>query len=276
MYHLYSGDLFFTACALFIVAVAVGLFSTRPVLQRVARVTALLAIALAAFATTPLPLIAAIPTTIIALIVTFAIGSEWRHRRVFTVLSIVLVVFCAALELAQIFRSARVPEPEEIVVIGDSLASGGFGEREAWPLVLGREIGARVTNLARPSDEVADALQNQMTEIRPSSVVLVEIGGNDMLGGTSGSDYARDLDRLIAAVRSKAKVVVMIELPVLPGKWRYAAAQRKIADHYGAVMVPKRVLSAVLADPRNTSDGLHLTQRGHDDLARRLALALGW
>lgn len=39
-----------------------------------------------------------------------------------------------------------------------------------------------------------------------------------------------------------------------------------MADH----MIPRRVLASVLADPRNTSDGIHLTQRGHDVMAQTL------
>lgn len=40
---------------------------------------------------------------------------------------------------------------------------------------------------------------------------------------------------------------------------------------HGLILIPRRVLALVLSDPRNTSDGIHLTQRGHDRMAEELA-----
>ncbi|MHB0970789.1 MAG: transposase [Thermoanaerobaculia bacterium] len=68
--------------------------------------------------------------------------------------------------------------------------------------------------------------------------------------------------------------VIVIELPVIPGARAYGALQREIVARRGAKLIPKHHLAAVLADPENTTDGIHLTQRGHDELARRIGKLL--
>ena len=68
----------------------------------------------------------------------------------------------------------------------------------------------------------------------------------------------------------------MFELPLLPGRWAYGAAQRRIASRHGIVLIPRRVLAGILLDPANTSDGLHLTQQGHEKLAGAVADWAGW
>jgi lysophospholipase L1-like esterase len=107
--------------------------------------------------------------------------------------------------------------------------------------------------------------------------VLVEIGANDMVDGIRLEQFESALDRLLESAGSKGKRhMVVLELPLLPGRWGYGAVQRRLARKYGCTVVPKRVLAKVQLTEGSTSDGAHLTQRGHDEFARALCTWLAW
>ncbi len=154
-------------------------------------------------------------------------------------------------------------------VIGDSL-SAEFGEGLPWPGHLERDYGLSIRNLAVAGATVRTALQ-QAAKLDAAEMVLIEIGGNDLLGETSAADFERSLDELLQDVARSGRHVVMFELPVPPWGHRFGAIQRRLASRYRVVLIPKRVLAGVITTPGATNDGLHFTQLGHADLAMRLA-----
>jgi acyl-CoA thioesterase-1 len=283
LYAIYSGQLFFAAAALFVVAAAFDISpwrDTRPVLRRIAGFLALLSIPLAALSGTPVPLLLAIPT--IALTTAYALmGFAARRRGLIAGAAIALCLLAVALELPYHLRSPHIAMPTELFVIGDSLSSGGFGEVTPWPNQFAREVGVPTTNLAQPSDDTAGALVHQVPQLPQiadkSHCVIIEIGGNDMLEGRPIEQFVHALDRLLAATSAAGqRSAVMLELPLLPGAWRYGAVQRRLAAKHRIVLVPKRVMARVLLREENTFDGIHLTQRGHDTLAHEIAAWLDW
>ena len=151
--------------------------------------------------------------------------------------------------------------------MGDSISAGmGTSERN-WPLVLGDISNLKVTNLALPGAAATTALSQLNGIIIPHSLVLIEIGGNDLLGTTSNDDFAKSLDTLLQKMPSSSSCA-MFELPLLPFRSGYGEIQRAIARKYNVVLIPKKVLTNVIGGDGNTLDGLHLSQKGHDALAR--------
>ena len=255
IYHVYSGHLFFTAAAMFVLGV---LFPRL-------RLLTLLAIPLALFSGTPM-VWPVLTVAVIGVAAYLAFPTRWWARA----LAVAAAVLAVGVELPYHLRRPRVLIPQRVFVIGDSLASGGFGEAAAWPARLA------ATNLARPSDTAATA-RDQVAMLPPlanDDVVIIEVGGNDMLDRVPAKAFAEGIDGILRGATPRR--LVMLELPLLPGAWRYGAAQRRLARTHGAVLVPKRVLAGVLADPRNTSDGLHLNDRGHALMARDLGRWLRW
>ncbi|HUP48551.1 MAG TPA: GDSL-type esterase/lipase family protein [Thermoanaerobaculia bacterium] len=265
LYHVYSGQLFFAAVALFVIGIAGG---------RRFRILPLLAIPLALLSGTPMPWWVAIP--LLAVGVGAALMNEdWRGGvpAAAKLVAIAAALLAAGLELPHHLRDTTVELPRRLIVVGDSLSSGGFAESVPWP----RRLGLHVANFSQPSDTAATALEGQIPRFPPpipGDVVLIEIGGNDMLERRPPAEFERALDAILRA--SAPRTTVMLELPVVPGGWSYAAVQRRLAARHGAVLVPKRILAGVLAGPLNADDGLHLTDRGHEHLARDLEASLGW
>jgi len=106
-------------------------------------------------------------------------------------------------------------------------------------------------------------------------VVLLEIGGNDVLGSTSTDEYERNLDALLHCVTGSGRHVVMFELPIPPLANGYGRAQRNLAAKHNVVLIPKRVLMGVLTDEGATVDSLHLSPSGHQQMAESVWCIIG-
>ncbi len=84
-------------------------------------------------------------------------------------------------------------------------------------------------NLAVAGATARSALAQAARAADPNAVVLVEIGGNDLLGGTAVARFEQDLAALLTALTGPHRLVVMVELPLLPFSNGYGAAQRRVA-----------------------------------------------
>ena len=159
---------------------------------------------------------------------------------------------------------------DHLVVIGDSISSGIDPRVAAWPLVFQQMCGVPVKNLARPGAQVSEGVLIARDLTADDHLVLIEIGGNDLLMGVSADDYNKSLDALLSKVTALNRTVVMFELPLLPTKTAYGQVQRRLAAQYGVALIPKRYFAQVLGDAGATSDGLHLSAFGARQLAARV------
>jgi len=97
--------------------------------------------------------------------------------------------------------------------------------------------------------------------------VLLEIGGNDVLGNTSDAEFEVALDQLLSTVCAPDREVVMFELPLPPLRNAVGRIQRRLAAEYRVTLIPKRILMGVIRSAGATSDSLHLTPKGHERMA---------
>lgn len=162
----------------------------------------------------------------------------------------------------------RGAESSHLVVIGDSISSGISQRVPSWPSILEETTGISVKNLAKPGATVADGCAMAEKVSPEDRLVLVEIGGNDLISGTSSVEFERSLNLLLKRLVGPGRTVVMFELPLLPNRISYGRIQRRLASKYGVWLIPKRYFAAVIGGARATTDGLHLSQDG----ARRMAL----
>jgi lysophospholipase L1-like esterase len=184
-----------------------------------------------------------------------------------------------AATLALIFAEARyhrspritIPKGKTIYVLGDSLSAGMAAGERCWPAVLEDLTGVHVMNLAQAGATTASASNQAKGITRPRSVVIVEIGGNDLLGGIDARSFHNQLEALISSLRANGHGILMFELPLFPFKNEFGKAQRDIAAKFGATLLPKRFLTRVLGMRGGTLDGLHLAPEGHNELAAIVA-----
>ena len=100
-----------------------------------------------------------------------------------------------------------------------------------------------------------------------SELVILEIGGNDVLGSTTPAQFAVGLKTLIQALAKPNRQLLMFELPVPPLYTAFGKHQRDIAAKHGVKLIPKRHFYSVIGKPTNTVDGVHLSQQGHEAMS---------
>jgi lysophospholipase L1-like esterase len=163
---------------------------------------------------------------------------------------------------------------DHLVVIGDSISSGVDPRVPAWPVVLQEMTGVAVKNLAQPGAQTIEG-RVMAEKITPEDhIVLIEIGGNDLLTGTPSSEFGRALDALLSKVSAPGRTLLMFELSLLPNKIAYGQIQRRLATKYRVLLIPKRFLVDVIGGANATSDGLHLSEAGARRMATLMAQAL--
>lgn len=274
IYHIVSGQAFFAGAALVFLG---WLFSWRIRTARVGhlrRSSILFGLLLMGLSGTPMNL-AAFCSFVASLAAWLLIDGQQaavERRRTLLVARWVLLLIlgtCVGNEF-RYHLSPRLADfgSQPIAIIGDSM-SAEFDASTPWPVVWAKRSGRTIKNFAVAGADAKSAMR-QCREVDDESNVIVEIGGNDILGDTSADDFERSLDALLQELTRTPRRIAMFEIPLPPWSHRFGAIQRRLADRYGARLIPKRVLLGAITSEQATSDGLHLSQPGHNLLAAEM------
>jgi acyl-CoA thioesterase-1 len=155
----------------------------------------------------------------------------------------------------------------DLYLIGDSVSAGTGDKAVTWPQLLSRQHSITVHDLSQMGATVASAMKQASRLQDKNGLVLLEIGGNDLLGSTTAAKFEAGLEKLLAAVCRPGRTVVMFELPLLPFANDYGSHQRNLAHQFGVLLLPKRIFLRVLTTSGATEDGVHLTPAGHQLMA---------
>jgi acyl-CoA thioesterase I len=277
----FDGTTFFVGLALTMAGAAILLLVRQRQVRRMAVAGATIGVAMAIVSAVALPLWA-YAIWGVAVLAALALGARTENmersgsRR--RIAASVLFVATAGMVLAELPHHfaphVSVPNGGTIFVVGDSLSAGIGRKERCWPDVLGERLGVPVVNLAMGGATARTAMAQAESVDRPGSVVIVEIGGNDLLGGTSAVDFRSHLDELLSALHARGHRLVMFELPLYPFRNALGSAQRELAAKYGVTLIPKRFLTRVMGMADGTLDGLHFSQKGHDAMAEQMAEVL--
>jgi acyl-CoA thioesterase-1 len=161
-----------------------------------------------------------------------------------------------------------------VYVLGDSISAGIGMEHRCWPTVLHDLTKLQVINLAQPGATVESAVAQAGGIKEFGSLVILEIGGNDLLRGTDPHTFRKQLESLVSRLRSDQHQVLLVELPLFPFQNAFGVVQRNTVSSHGAAMLPKRCFAKVLGMRGGTVDGLHLSQEGHNAMAEIMAEVL--
>jgi acyl-CoA thioesterase-1 len=269
-----SEESLYAGAALLIIAIAVSPYLKYPPLCRLRSLVTWVALAMMVMACPPFPWIvdiiflAAFAVWLFATNRSVSTPSPTRFRAVTSLPLLILLTLLPASE----FLHRRKPaitgvSSDHLVVIGHSISAGIDRRTPAWPSLLEQDTGVSVKNLAEPGAQVKDGL-SMAEQVTPSDrVLLIEIGGNDLLGGTPAAGFANDLNAILSKLAMPGRAVVMFELPLLPNKIAYGQVQRRLAKKYGVWLIPKRCLVDVIRPADATTDGLHLSASGTRHMA---------
>ncbi|QDU54410.1 SGNH/GDSL hydrolase family protein [Aeoliella mucimassa] len=268
VYHIASGHAFFSGVALLLLAVGTS-GAKRPRVRRVTVLCGVLGLMAIAISSTPLPYWF---YAIAGLITMGWMASRWKptwQRPIRWAMAIVWLV-AIAIELPYHLTPTLHPVGSRaIAIIGDSVTAGvGSDETaETWPAVLAREHRLDVQDISHVGETAESATKRVAEHPISAPVVVVEIGGNDILGSTSPAKFATTLDALLASLAADDRQVMMLELPLPPFYHEYGRIQRQLAAKHQVKLVPKRVFLSILAGSDATLDTIHLSQAGHQRMA---------
>jgi acyl-CoA thioesterase I len=271
--YLASGDSLYPGAAFLLLAVA-SHYSPLRWPRLLHSLTTWLGLALIVMACPPIPLwaayifLAAFSLWLIAKNRAL-VGSAWIRLRLAA--TCVLLVWLFAVPISELLHR-RMPAlaghpSDHLVVIGDSISSGLDAHTPAWPIFFQQQTAIPVWNLSRPGAGVVDA-RTMASHVKPEdTLILIEIGGNDLLSGMSSAEFDQALDSLLSSLSAPERTLVMFELPLLPQKIGIGQAQRRLSKRYGVFLIPRHSFTQVLSGADATSDGLHLSESG----ARRMS-----
>ncbi|MBU1223158.1 MAG: arylesterase [Gammaproteobacteria bacterium] len=160
-----------------------------------------------------------------------------------------------------------------IVAFGDSLTHGtGASANDAYPAVLAALTGRTVINAGVPGDTTSSGLERLpavLDEYKPRLVLLC-LGGNDMLRKQPEAATENNLRLLVKTIRASGAEVVLISVPEpklfggTPDFYSRLAEDLKLP-------LEQDVFNEVLKDNRLKSDPIHANAAGYRVVAERLA-----
>ena len=179
--------------------------------------------------------------------------------------------------------AVATPAADEVVILalGDSLFAGyGLGPGQSYPAQLetalkARGIPARIINAGVSGDTTADGLARLDFVLagmsKKPALVLISLGGNDMLRVVPPAETRRNLAALLAKLQAAKIPVVLLGLLAAPNLGSdYSAAFNPIypalAKQYGAVLVPFWLLPLQGHPELIQADHIHPTLPGIDQL----------
>lgn len=127
----------------------------------------------------------------------------------------------AAQQAAVAEQTVAAPQGDELVILalGDSLFAGyGLAPGQSYPAHLekalqARGIKARIVNAGVSGDTTAGGLQRTdfvlNDQAQKPALVIISLGGNDMLRGLSPAETRKNLDALLAKFAA-AKIPVLL------------------------------------------------------------------
>lgn len=199
------------------------------------------------------------------------------RRIILLVAAIVLAAACGGKA-----KEAPLPPGSRVLALGDSLTAGnGVASGEAWPDLLAERTGWVVINGGVSGDTSGGALRRlpALLEQHDPLLVLVALGGNDMLRHVPQAETIANLVRILDMIRAQGAKPVLLATPepsVAGAVFRNLSAAdfyRQVADEQQVPMI-EDAIADVLSDPQMKGDPLHPNAAGHAQLSQNIFDAL--
>ena len=185
--------------------------------------------------------------------------------------------------LAAVPAAAWARRGQVVTILGDSITAGyGLPQKDSLPIQLQtalKKLGvdAVVRGAGISGDTSADGAGRMDFSIRPdSAVVLVALGGNDLLQGLDPKATYANLDRIVSRLKERHMGVILAGMHAPPEIGRgyakdFDAVFPAVAKAHGVTLYPD-LLAGVGRDPAlHQGDAIHPNAKGVAIMAAKLA-----
>lgn len=191
-----------------------------------------------------------------------------------------MVVLAAMVLLGACSKAKEEPLPpgSRILALGDSLTAGnGVTGEQAWPSLLANKTGWVAINGGISGDTSEDAMQrlpDLLDEHKPV-LVLVMLGGNDMLRHIPEAKTIANLENILDQVKKSGAKTVLLGTPrpsaagAIFQKLSAADFYQVLADKHKLPLI-KDAMADVLSNPKMKVDPLHPNAAGHALFAEKI------
>lgn len=159
-----------------------------------------------------------------------------------------------------------------IVFFGNSITAGqGAGAGEDFPSLIGKKLNVPVINAGVSGDTSGDALLRINKDVisKNPSIVVIELGGNDLLQGISSDVTKRNMDLILSKIKPTGAKIVILGVHIILFGVKYEATWQEIAQKNNAIYVPN-ILEGVMIDNSFKFDDIHPNANGYQKIADKL------
>ena len=174
-------------------------------------------------------------------------------------------------------RYARVKNLDSrgtsVIAFGDSLTAGyGAEAGEDYPSQLAKRLGIAVINAGVSGDTTESALARIDADVvaRNPRIVIVGLGGNDLLQSVPIATTAANLRAIVERIQRAGAMVVLLGFRFPSLNADYESMYAQLARDERCLLV-SGVLAGILTDPSLKSDEVHPNARGYALMATRIA-----
>jgi acyl-CoA thioesterase-1 len=164
----------------------------------------------------------------------------------------------------------RADREGPIVAFGDSLVYGTGSSGGGFVAVLEQRLGRDIENLGRPGETTAAGLARleEVVALEPSVVILL-LGGNDVLRRVAPQETFQNLATMIERLQAEGATVLLVGVRGGLLQDPFASQFAALAERYGTAHVPD-VLQEVFLDADYMADQVHPNDAGYVRIADRI------
>jgi len=171
-------------------------------------------------------------------------------------------------------RLPTLEESDVVLAFGDSLTYGtGANSDQAYPAQLQRLIGREVLNHGVPGETSAEGLERlpRVLDDAQASLVILCLGGNDMLRKLDRRAMYSNLAAMVELVRARGASVVLLAVPEPAVLGLHAEpGYAELAQRYTIPLV-EDALADIIEEAGLRSDRIHPNAAGYRRLAEAIA-----
>ena len=196
------------------------------------------------------------------------------------------LIRAAAVLLLGLATAAASAQPLQIVGFGDSLMAGyGLGPGQSFPEQLEAALKAdgydvAVANAGVSGDTTSGGLARLDWSVPDGTdLVILELGGNDMLRGIAPDEVKANLDKMLTRLEERHIPVLlcgMLAAPNLGADYgaRFDAIYPELAKEHGVPLYPFFLEGVAATRSLQLADGMHPTAEAVDIIVKNILPAV--